>query len=275
MVKKQAYYILKNNYLILFFCISISVSATDSLLYSVEVASNYFTTDHLQNLYYINGKNEVIKYEFTSGIEYTYSDKRLGKPTYIDASNPMRVLVFFPDFYTVVILDNTCSAMNIINLTSTTDKNSYLPYVVCAQADENYFWIYDQLSRKLVKLDERGNKVLESEAFDALFSDVVLPSQLIYYNQSVYLIDKNYRVLLFDLYGTFHNEIRTQTIGYIQVIKNNFVFLQDNEMQIIDNTLLSRKSYSLPLPDVVQVRIHPNRLFLRTASQIAVYSVEY
>lgn len=94
MVKKQVYYILKSNCFILFLCISFSVSATDSLLYSVDLTSSYFTTDHLQNLYYINGKNEVIKYEFNSGIEYTFSDKRLGKPTYIDASNPMQYLYF-------------------------------------------------------------------------------------------------------------------------------------------------------------------------------------
>lgn len=249
--------------------------AADSLLYSVDVSATFFTSDHLQNLYYINTKNEVIKYEFSTGIEYTYSDKRLGKPTYIDASNPMKVLVFFPDFYTVAILDNTCSAISILNLSLTTDRNSYLPFVVCSEGQDNFIWMYDQLSRKLVKMDERGNKILESEPFDALFAEQVLPSQLLFYNQTLYLVDKNFRILMFDLYATFYNEIRTQTTGYIQVVNNTFAFLQDNKLQIIDNTLLSRKNYDLPLPDVLQVRIHPNTLFVRTATQIAVYTSTY
>ncbi len=256
-------------------CISFTATASDSLLYSADVPSSFFTTDHLQNLYYINAKNEVVKYEFTTGIEYTFSDKRLGKPTYIDAGNPMRVLVFFPDFYTVVIMDNTCSAIQIINLTSTTDKNSYLPFVVCTQPDDNYFWIYDQLSRRLIQLDERGNKVLESETFDALFGDEVLPAQLLYYNQNIYLADKNNRVLIFDMYGTYYKTIPLPATGYLQVANGNFVFLQGNTVQVIDNALLSRKEFALPLPDVLQVRIHPSRIFLRTATQIAVYAAKF
>lgn len=266
---------MKAKILIAFILISSAVSATDSLLFSVNMPCSFFTTDHLQNMYYITPANEVVKYEFSTGRTFTYSDKRLGKPTYIDAANPMKVLVFYSDFYTLVILDNKCAAISVLNLTLTTDRNSYLPFVVCAEAESDNYWIYDQLSRRLIKLDERGSKILESEAFDALFNDAVLPAQLIYDNQTIYLIDKNYRILLFDLYGTFIQEIITQSSGWLQIVNKKFVFTLNDNLVIVDNTLLDRNSYPLPLSDVLQVRIHPNKIFVRTANQIAVYSAGY
>ncbi|MFN3939137.1 MAG: hypothetical protein ACK4IY_01035 [Chitinophagales bacterium] len=266
---------MKGKFLIAFIFITTAVSAADSLLYTVHLPCSFFTTDHLQNLYYISPENEVVKYDFSTGRTYTYSDKRLGKPTYIDASNPMKVLVFYADFYTLVILDNKCTAISVLNLTLTIDRSSYLPLVVCAEAEADYYWIYDQLSRRLIKLDERGNKVLESEPFDALFNEVVLPAQLVYENQTIYLIDKNYRILLFDLFGTYMHAIITQSSGWLQIVNKNFVFTLNNDLVMVDHTLLKRNNYKLPLTGVLQVRIHPNKLFVRTADQIAVYSANY
>ena len=75
----------------------------DSLLYSVDVTSSYFTTDHLQNLYYINGKNEVIKYAATSEaiseLEIFVQNPKKGNNLQFVLVKEQPIFIFFQNYF--------------------------------------------------------------------------------------------------------------------------------------------------------------------------------
>ncbi|MBK9457061.1 MAG: hypothetical protein IPO24_16490 [Bacteroidetes bacterium] len=63
--------------------------------------------------------------------------------------------------------------------------------------------MYDELSRKLFRLDETGNQLASSEAFDQLFTEPIEVETLYSANDKVFISSKNSGVLVFDAYANF------------------------------------------------------------------------
>ncbi|KRP08477.1 MAG: hypothetical protein ABR95_02505 [Sphingobacteriales bacterium BACL12 MAG-120813-bin55] len=243
----------------------------DTLLLELPVQSRFFTTDPLSNIYYINEKQELIKYITESGRVFTYSNKQLGAPSWIDAANPMKVLALYPDFQTVVLLDSRMGQVALFRLLATTDGNSYLPVAACAQPEDDFFWIFDQLSQRLVKLDERGNKVAQSESFLQMFDFTVNHPQLYYYNQTLFLEDPTIGLMVFDRFGSFLTVLDIQTAAYLQITREHFIYPADSNLVQLQRQLYGKNMYPLPVWPVTQARVVSDRLFLGTPDRIRVY----
>jgi hypothetical protein len=86
-----------------------------------------------------------------------YTNARLGAPSFIDATNPMQVLVYYDRFQLVKLLNR-----NLIEI-ATLDLNALgysLVPVACAARDGN-IWIFDALAYRFHKLDMQGRVVVE------------------------------------------------------------------------------------------------------------------
>ena len=62
-----------------------------------------FTTDQFGNYYDVNDV-EIKKFNLKGELQYTYSNNLLGKISNIDASNPLKIIVYFRDFTKILIL---------------------------------------------------------------------------------------------------------------------------------------------------------------------------
>ena len=257
------------------FFAAVSLQAQDSLVLEKSIPANagMFTTDALSNLYWLNTKGEVIKYQWTDGRTFTYSNKQLGQPAWVDASNPMQVLVLYPDVQSVVLLDSRMGQINLIKLLATSDGHSYLPLAACAQPEDDFFWIYDGLAQQLIKLDERGNTVAMSEPFTSMFDFTVVKPSLYYQEQTLFLADSDRGLLIFDRYGSFvkANDITRQTL--LQIDKENYYFLEDGQLHIIHRQLYGSDAVSLPVENARQVRVLAGKVFVLTPDAIEVYRI--
>src|ERR1700690_3966530 len=75
---------------------------------TIPAKADQITTDQLGNFYII--KNDVLeKYDLKGALTKTYNNKTFGKIDLVDASNPMKVLLFYKNFSQIVFLDNTLS----------------------------------------------------------------------------------------------------------------------------------------------------------------------
>src|SRR5687767_1631412 len=62
-----------------------------------------FTVDNLDNIYVLNSRNQVKKYNANGDSVAIYNDvKKYGQASLIDVSNPLRILLYYRDFATVV-----------------------------------------------------------------------------------------------------------------------------------------------------------------------------
>src|SRR6185436_12076651 len=76
-----------------------------------------FTVDNLDNIYVLNSHNQVKKYNAAGDSVAIYNDvRKFGQASLIDVSNPLKVLLYYKDFATVVMLDRFLNAVNIVDL---------------------------------------------------------------------------------------------------------------------------------------------------------------
>jgi hypothetical protein len=103
--------------------------------------------DGMGNLYYL--KNNVF-YGKNEKELWQYKNVSLGKPTKIDIQNPLKIMLFYENFNTVVILDNQLNETQKINF-----SEKEVPIVASAvgNASQNRLWIYNSLTQQIGLFD--------------------------------------------------------------------------------------------------------------------------
>ena len=147
---------LKKYIFILLIFISVSFTQGDKKA-QVEIISplDFFTTDNLGNIYTVKN-DEVVKFLPNGKFFARYSNLKLGKIASIDATNPLKIILYYRDFQTIVFLDNQLSANSeAVLLDALGLEQSEL---VCAGSN-NSFWIYNKQNNELIRFNENLKKV--------------------------------------------------------------------------------------------------------------------
>ncbi|HLL41551.1 MAG TPA: hypothetical protein VK369_00365 [Segetibacter sp.] len=189
-----------------------------------------FTTDNLGNVYLLNSANQIKKVNARGDSIAVYNDvRRYGRIFSIDATNPLKVLVFYKDFLAIVVLDRLLNERTAINLR----KQNILQVTAVTTSYDNNIWLFDELDGKIKKIDDNGNVLLESTDFRQALDVVPSPSAIYDREGQLYLYDALKGLMVFDYYGAK---------------KNNYQFLHFSDLQVIDkNTITARDSNHLLL----------------------------
>lgn len=163
-----------------------------------------FTVDNLDNIYVLNSRNQVKKFNSNGDSMGVFNDvKRYGQASLIDVSNPLKILLYYKDFATIVALDRFLNVVNTIDLR----KQNILQARAIAQSYDNRVWVYDEFENKLKKVDEDGKILLETPDFRLLFGQAPFPQKIFDQDKFVYLYDSTQGVFVFDYYGALKNKI--------------------------------------------------------------------
>jgi len=201
-----------NIYILLFFLLQASgaVAQTDSsfrLIKSIQGDIIDFAVDNLDNVYILNSRNQLRKFNEKGDSVGVYNDvKKFGQATLIDVSNPLKVLLYYRDFATVVMLDRFLDVRNTIDLR----KHNILQVKAIGQSYDNKIWVYDEQENKLKKIDEDGKLLLETPDLRLVVGQAPSPLNIFDENKYVYLYDSLQGVYVFDYYGMLKNNIMIQ-----------------------------------------------------------------
>jgi hypothetical protein len=179
-----------------------------------------FTVDNLDNIYVLNSRNQVKKFNANGDSAAVYNDiKKFGQATLIDVSNPLRILLYYRDFATVVMLDRFLNLVNSIDLR----KQQIFQAKAIGQSYDNKIWVYDEVDNKLKKVDEEGKLLQETPDFRLLLGSAPSPVKLFDENRYVYLYDPLEGVFVFDYFGTHKNTISIRNWQNLKVT-GNFIY---------------------------------------------------
>lgn len=163
-----------------------------------------FTVDNLDNIYLLSSRNQVKKLNANGDSVAVFNDvKKYGQATLVDVSNPLKLLVYYKDFSTIVILDRFLNIRNTIDLR----KQNIFQVKAIGQSYDNKIWLYDEVDNKLKKIDEDGKLLLETIDFRLLVGAAPVPIKIFDQDQYVYLYDPAQGVYVFDYYGALKNNI--------------------------------------------------------------------
>jgi hypothetical protein len=103
--------------------------------------------DGMGNLYYI--KNNVF-YKKNKNELWQYKNVSLGKITKIDFQNQLKIMLFYENFNTIILLDNQLNETQKINFS---ENETLIVVSATGIASQNRLWIYNRLTQQIGLFD--------------------------------------------------------------------------------------------------------------------------
>ena len=197
----------------------------------------FFKIDVFGNIYTVEKSNRLKVYDQNFNYLFEYFNNGLGNITYLDITNPRKLILFFGGFQKMVFLDNTLSEIARVNV------DFSLPYDIRAigSSRDNHIWIYDALDYKLKKINAQGKVLLESNPLQSYLEVGILPDYIIEYNNEVFLVEEHKGIAVFDNFGNYLRYELLEGITSISIMNNNLVYLQNGNLvqQALNNKFLA------------------------------------
>ena len=239
-----------------------------TLIGELEELAIFITTDNLKNVYVATLKSAIQKYNSKGKLLFTYNNENYGKPSSIDASNPLRVLVYYEEYLTVVVLDRTLTELYIYDLID----YGFNQIQVLASTPDNGLWLYDEWTNQLKRINRQGETIVTSNDLSQTLGFEIKPTQLILENNNIYLYDNDKGVLVFDLYGQFLKTIDIKGIYKIHIKGNKLSYFNNHRLYFYH--LKTKKMYTEQLPHlygIVQVFKENRILYMNIAGSVFLY----
>lgn len=257
---------------LLFFCFFISTLCIAQQNYTqvatISIKADFFTTDKQGNIYIVKA-NELSKYNKSGKLMYKYSNKNLGNIDFVDASNMLRLLLFYKNFTQVVFLDNT---LTLSGEPVSLDKMGFQQVQLMCSSYNNGMWLYNQQNLELVRLTQTFNKTQETGNLSMLLNISLEPTSLLEYDNTLFLNNPSTGILLFDIYGTYYKTIPIKNVQYFQPLGNFVYYQKDNKIQAYNIKTTEEAAFDAPIPQFINFRLELEQLVLQTPDTITIYT---
>lgn len=263
------------------FTFSLAVTTTNLFAQSDSVFSftksikgnfTYFNVDNLDNIYLITSGNQLKKLNVNGDSIAVYNDvKKYGNPSFIDVTNPLKTLVYYKNYSTVVILDRLLAVRNTINLRK---YNMFYVNNITLSYDNN-IWLFDEEDYKLKKIDENGKVLLSTVDWRNLFDSLPAPSAIIDKNDFVYLYDPLKGFYIFDYYGSYKNRLPLLNWTNVAVNNNTLYGTMDSVLYSYQLNSLQIKEYKLPsfFGNYTSIKAMNGKVYILNEAGVDIYQI--
>jgi len=183
--------------------------------------------DGLNNCLYL--KDNVL-YKKSDSVLLQYQNISLGKITKVDILNPLKVIVFYEEFNTVMVLDNLLNEIQKVEFTK------FEPPVMASAigiSGQNKLWIFNSLSQQIGLYDLNSNT----------YKNIGTPIEdgITYYQTDFNYfqwIDKQNNWNTCTVYGRIFNNGKVESSAEKQLLENNKILFSNlNRLFIRDRNL--------------------------------------
>lgn len=234
-----------------------------SFVFNKTIPGNfsYFTIDNLDNIYLVNNNNQLKKINSKGDSAGIFNDvRKYGKLFSIDVTNPLKLLLYYQNFSTIVVLDRFLNIRNVINLR----KQGIFNVKSIGTSYDNNIWVFDEGDSKLKKIDDNGEVLLETVDLRLALDTVPSPSTIIDQDGFVNLYDPNKGFYIFDNYGAMKNKMPFLHWKNAEVIGKNLYGFSDTSLYQYQTGSLNLKEYLLPpwFKNAVQIKAANNIVYV-------------
>jgi hypothetical protein len=244
---------MKISFLLLFFTLISSFSQEVVTEFLLD-ANEFIGIDNLEQVYYI--KDNTL-YKKTASKVFSFSNLHLGKITSVDIINPMKIIVFYKDFNSVILLDDKLN-----ELTDTIDFNIVLLKNISytATASNSNLWLFSEDDNRLEIFNYQTQKTIVSKQLENDFKYKMASSN--YHN---FWLISDEKMLLYNEYGSFIKSfipnLQDEQIQKLITYRNNFVFQTNNGLFYLND---ENNIKSIPINSSFKIQnfsIHNNLLY--------------
>jgi hypothetical protein len=232
-----------------------------------------FSVDNLDNIYLFTLTNQLKKISSHGDSAAVFNDvKRYGSVSQIDVTNPLKILLYYKNFTTIVVLDRFLNIRNTINLRK---KNIFSVNSIATSYDNN-IWLYDEQEYKIKKVNDDGRVLLESNDLRMVFDSVPSAIQLTDYNNFIYLYDKAKGFYSFDYYGAFKNRLAFLQWSNIAITDKIIYGFNNNKLYAYQPLSLKINEYPLPAfaKNSMTIKAVNNKLYILKPDGLHIYNIK-
>ena len=232
-----------------------------------------FYVDNLDNIYLVTVANQLKKIDTNGDSAGIFNDvKHYGNPSSMDVSNPLKILLYYKNYSTVVVLDRFLNMRNTINFRT---QNIFSVKAIASSYDNN-IWLFDEQDYKLKKIDEQGKPLLETVDCRTFLEEAPSPEKIIDRENFVYLYDTAKGFYIFDYYGTFKTKLPFIGWKNIEVSNKMMYGFKSNTLYTYMLSSLTLKEYPLPyfFSGYLAVKAMNGKLYLLKTEGIDIYRVK-
>lgn len=249
---------MKYYFLLLLLCFQFGIAQSLTLESKVPfVADKFIGLDNYKNTYFI--KDRVINKQGKEG-NFKFNDLQLGRITSVDIINPLKVVAFFQDTNTVVLLDNKLSEIERINFNN---LPQFLNVSTASNAGSNSLWLFNVDTQQL-ELYNYGSKLqtVVSQPFGGK-----LISQASNFNYCFTLTENKLRA--FNIYGSILNEASSEAYEKIIQQNENLIALKENHLYYLpdfakrnNESLQDITKLELPVKEIKDLQLTNDFLYI-------------
>jgi hypothetical protein len=242
-----------------------------SLSKTINADISDFTVDNAGNIYLLMRDNQLKKLDANGDSLAVFNAvTRFGDIYFVDVTNPLKILLYYKDFATIVEVDRFLNILNTIDLRGL----GIFQVKAIGLAYDNNIWIFDELDAKLKRMGDDGTLIDQTTDFRQLFDTVPDPSQITDQGGLVYLYDESKGVYVFDHYGTVKSHLSLKNWKDFTVIDKSMIGRND---QFFFKTFLGKLDILRePLPslytDAIKIKIMPASIYVLKKNKLEVYS---
>lgn len=232
-----------------------------------------FSADNLGNLYAITHGNQLKKFNPQGDSMGIFNDvRKYGKLSFIDASSPLRTILFYRDFKTILILDRLLNLVNTIDLRK---QQIFQVRTVCLGYD-NSIWVFDEQESKLRKVGEDGTLLSATADLRLALEEAPVPTRMTDQSRFVYMYDPQKGMYIFDYYGALKQKLPITGWTDVQVFGQTIVGRKDGKLLRYTTGTLQLQERVLPdfLRDAENIVLMHQGIFVLDAEGIHLYAYE-
>lgn len=237
---------------------------------SREGRYDLFAADAIGQLYVLTSSGQLKKFGPAGDSIGVFNEVRqYGRLHRLDVTNPMKPLLYYGDFGTVVILDRFLRRVQSIDLR----KLGIFQPLAIARSYDNQVWVYNGQDTRLRKLSEEGQVLLSTPELRTVMDDPPMPQQVFDRNGRVYLYDVDRGLFVFDYYGAFQQRLELTGWRYPDIVEGRLMGLKDGKVMLYS---LKPPGYAeVPLPATLTTAgpwyFSPQGMYVQDSSAIRLY----
>lgn len=236
----------------------------------LATSARFFTTDQLQQCYLVTSNNEVIKHSNEGDILFRFNNNRLGELHFIDATDPFNLLLYYPDYLTVILLDRTLSQTGEYNLY----ELDVVEVRAVGLANDNNLWIYDDVAFKVKKVNRNGETLVQSDDLSMVLGLTIQPNFIVERENWVFVNDPSIGILQFDLFGQYVRTIDLLELNHFQILDGQLIYQHDQQLFAFHLESLATKRIALPKKagKSEKIQIQKDRMYIQEGDLISLFS---
>ena len=194
------------------------------IIIKLDAIPELFTIDKLGNCY-IYDNNHLKKYSAPGKLIAQYSLLESGKLHFIDASDPMDLLLFYKDFNQLAFLDNK---LNPIGSPFRFDDLNLTNVSAVCKSKQLAVWLYDDYENKLIQYGFNPKGIIHTINLANYGKQTTQINFILEHGNELYLNQKGVAVWVFDIFGSKLKKLDIQIDDEFQVKGNSIIYNNGN-----------------------------------------------